>query len=229
MVSSEHSYNHRFVSGAPVPWQPGKAVCVGRNFADHAAELNNAVPDQALLFLKPASAMVAFTNPLRLASRFGCTQYETEMTLLIGKRLSCCKEKEASTAIAGLGIGLDLTLRELQSDLKAKGYPWERAKAFDGSCVLSSFIAVNDGIDLQNIRVRLWRNGRLAQDGNTELMLFPVLSLLQDISRSFTLMPGDVVMTGTPKGVGELHEGDKLVAELGTLVSAEATVVFENA
>lgn len=203
-------------------------MCVGRNFADHAAELNNPVPDEPLLFIKPSTAMVPFANRLRLHGRHGCHHYETEMALLIGKSLTCCNEQEAEAAIAGLGIALDLTLRQQQDALKAKSYPWERAKAFDGSCVLSTFVGLPPRIDFQNIDIRLWRNGELVQNGNTSGMLFPVLPLLCEISRTFTLVPGDIVLTGTPKGVGELQQGDTLRAELGTLVAAEAAVVFEN-
>lgn len=229
MASSEPGYSHRFADGCRAPWPPGKAVCVGRNYADHAAELNNPVPDVPLLFIKPATAMVAFSGSLHLPRRFGSHHYETEMTLLIGKPLCCCTEEEAREAIAGVGVGLDLTLRELQNSLKAKGHPWERAKAFDGSCVLSGFAVPGSSVDFQNLDIRLWRNGALAQDGNTGQMLFPVLPLLCEISRSFTLLPGDVVMTGTPRGVGELQNGDTLAAELGTLVTANATVITHNA
>lgn len=232
MASFSCDYRHRFEYSSSKDFAPsfpvGKAVCVGRNYADHAAELNNPVPEEPLLFIKPATAMVAFSGNLKLPRRFANPHYETEMTLLIGKKLCCCTATEARNAIAGVGVGLDLTLRTLQNSLKAKGYPWERAKAFDGSCVLSIFAAVDTTINLQNLAVRLWRNGELVQDGNTGQMLFAVLPLLCEISRSFTHMPGDVVMTGTPQGVGELKEGDKLVAELGTLVAAEATVILEN-
>ena len=227
MPSFKPPYAHRLGAGvSPLP--PGKAVCVGRNYADHAAELDNPLPEEPLLFIKPATAMAAFAGQLRLAARLGSHHYETEMTLLIGRRLYCCGAEEGVAAIAGIGVGLDLTLRDTQNRLKAQGHPWERAKAFDGSCVLSPFVPPPPGTDLHSLSLRLWRNGVLVQNGNTGEMLYPVARLLQDISRVFTLTPGDVVMTGTPKGVGQLHPDDKLVAELGTLVTAEATVIFEN-
>jgi 2-keto-4-pentenoate hydratase/2-oxohepta-3-ene-1,7-dioic acid hydratase in catechol pathway len=220
------AYRHIFADGRAADVPLGKVVCVGRNYADHARELNNAVPEQPLLFLKPASAVIPFGDTLNIPRRFANPHYETEMTVLIGRDLCCCTEVEALKAIAGLGVGLDLTLREVQNQLKDKGYPWERAKAFDGSCVLSPFAPFIEGIELQNLAVRLWRNGESAQDGNTGQMLFPVLGLLCEISQTFSLQPGDVVMTGTPKGVGQLENGDLLRAELDNLVSVQSRVAF---
>lgn len=220
------TYRHLFTSGQGADLPLGKVVCVGRNYADHALELNNPVPEQPLLFIKPATAVIPFTDTLAIARRFANPHYEKEMTVLIGKPLCCCDEAAAASAIAGLGIGLDLTLRELQNELKQQGYPWERAKAFDGSCVLSPFAPFAGDADLQNLNLRLWRNKQCVQDGNTSLMLFPVLALLGEISRVFTLQPGDVVMTGTPKGVGQLQDGDLLVAELAELVRVESRVVM---
>lgn len=201
---------------------------MGRNYADHAAELNNPITGRPLLFIKPPSAVTPFEDSLMLAGRRGTHHYETEMALLIGSTLHRAGEAEVPGAIAGIGIGLDLTLRELQSELKAAGHPWERAKAFDGSCALSRFVVPPAHIDWDNIDIALEKNGARVQHGNTGQMLFPVISLLCEISGHFTLEPGDVVMTGTPAGVGELHHGDHLKAELSTLVSAQATVVVAD-
>jgi len=225
-MGSFNHYHHRFTSGYAAPWATGKVLCVGRNYADHAQELNNPVPDEPLLFLKPSTAITAFAGELHPAAELGVHHYEAEMTILIGKPLRRCTQEEACNAIAGLGVGLDLTLRALQDNLKAKGHPWEQAKAFDGSCVLSAFAPWHSGADIQNQSVRLWLNGALVQDGNTSQMLFPAFALMERMSRYFTLLPGDVVMTGTPKGVGELHDGDTLRAELGTLVAAQASVAY---
>lgn len=228
MHHPDTNYRHLFANGLSVPWPAGKAVCVGRNYSDHIVELNNDVPTEPILFIKPTTAMVSFSGFIKLARRFGIHHYETEMTLLIGKKLQCCNEKEARDAIAGVGVGLDLTLRSLQNSLKAKGHPWERAKAFDGSCVLSRFVILDNTLDLQNIKLCLWRNDELVQNTNTGQMLFPVLTLLCDISRTFTLMPGDIVMTGTPRGVGELLAGDKLKAELDSLITEETIVINDD-
>jgi len=201
---------------------------VGRNYADHAAELNNPLPDQPLLFLKPSTAMIGFSDSLALVARRGEHHFETEMTLLIGRPLRCCNQTEAMAAIAGVGVGLDLTLRGLQNELKGKGHPWERAKAFDGSCVLSPFARMTDDLRLQNLSFRLWKNNELVQEGNTSDMLFPVLSLIEEITQTFSLMPGDVIMTGTPKGVGPLAAGDILQAELDSLMTVKTKVRVET-
>lgn len=222
-MRSPDGYRHHFVDRREYFLPPGKVVCVGRNYAAHIRELNNETPAEPVLFIKPATALVALELPLSL--RFQPCHFETELAVLIGKSLSRCTPEQAQLAITGLGVGLDLTLRELQDDLKSRGLPWEKAKAFDGSCALSHFVPYS-GQDLQNIDVRLTRNGSVVQSGNSVQMLFPVLDLLCYISTFFTLLPGDVVLTGTPEGVGVLEEGDSLKAELDGLVSAETQVAY---
>ena len=141
---------------------------------------------------------------------------------LIGERLTSISEPGVAS-IAGIGIALDLTLRDLQQQLKKSGHPWEKAKAFDGSCPVSGFVRF-DG-DLQNLAVRLCKNGTVQQDGNTGDMITPVLQLLAYASRHFSLMPGDILLTGTPAGVGELEPGDKLTAELGGVITVATAVI----
>lgn len=217
-------YNPVFVSSKPADYSLGKIVCVGRNYAEHAKELNNPIPDQPLLFIKPATAAVDMRDPISLPADVGDCHHELEVSILIGKQLTNATADSVSEAIAGIGLGLDLTLRDLQSSLKKKGHPWERAKAFDGSCPLSPFTAV-DNMDLKNLESRLFKNGTLQQSGNTSEMLFSVTDLLVNISESFSLMPGDVVMTGTPAGVGPLESGDLLRAELDDFLSIETSVL----
>ena len=217
-------YSHRLVSGGEFHHVPTKAVCVGQNYAAHARELGNAVPDEPLLFIKPLTAMRAFGDTLPLATRFGSHHYETEMTLLIGQTLCCASADAARAAVAGVGVGLDLTRRELQTELRGRGHPWERCKGFDGACVLSPFAPCDDTLDLQDQHLRLWRNGELVQDGHTADMVFPAAQLLADISHSFTLLPGDVVMTGTPEGAGALEPGDWLEASLEGRVWASTRI-----
>lgn len=216
-------YQHMMLDGTEFPHALGKIVCVGRNYADHAKELNNPIPKQPLLFIKPATAAVAMDPPIAIPAGQGECHHELEMAVLIGRELSDAVEAGSLAAIAGVGLGLDLTLRDIQSTLKEKGQPWERAKAFDGSCPLSPFVEVG-GRDIQQLDLTLWRNGELQQQGNTRDMLFTVASLLADISQVFTLLPGDVVMTGTPAGVGPLLSGDHLKLELADLLQLEATV-----
>ena len=198
---------------------------MGRNYADHAKELGNEVPGSPLLFIKPATAMVAMTEPVALPEGFGACHHELEMALLIGQPLTKAAPDQCRAAIAGIGLALDLTLRELQDELKKKGHPWERAKAFDGACPLSEFAAFDQNLDFASLTLRLTRNGGVQQQGSCGDMLFSVENLLSEISHSFTLMPGDVVLTGTPAGVGPLSSGDQLVAELGDYLRVETVVL----
>jgi 2-keto-4-pentenoate hydratase/2-oxohepta-3-ene-1,7-dioic acid hydratase in catechol pathway len=218
-------YRHRLAVGSEYSYTPGKVVCVGRNYADHAKELGNEVPGSPLLFIKPATAMVAMTEPVALPEGFGACHHELEMALLIGQPLTKAAPDQCRAAIAGIGLALDLTLRELQDELKKKGHPWERAKAFDGACPLSEFAAFDQNLDFASLTLRLTRNGGVQQQGSCGDMLFSVENLLSEISHSFTLMPGDVVLTGTPAGVGPLSSGDQLVAELGDYLRVETVVL----
>lgn len=209
------TYAHRFADDSACALPVGKVVCVGRNYAEHAKELNNPVPAEPILFIKPRTAIVSMQAPVAVPRGQGACHFETEMAVLIGAPLKNADEAQARAAIAGLGLGLDLTLREVQDGLKAKGLPWEKAKAFDGACPLSAFVKPERVADLANVRVRLVVNGETRHDGNTADMLTPVLPLLAYMSTFFTLEPGDVVMTGTPKGVGPLNVGDTLRVVLG--------------
>lgn len=213
------TYQHQYSNGTPIDLPLGKVVCVGRNYVEHARELNNPVPDEPLLFIKPATAVVPLTEPVRLPRGRGAVHYETELALLISAPLSgVVSLAEASAAIAGVGLALDLTLRELQDQLKSKGHPWERAKAFDGACPMSAFVPVQSAPGLDNIPLQLHINGELRQDGNSAEMVTPILALLQHIAGIFTLLPGDVVLTGTPAGVGVLQAGDQLQVSIPGLL-----------
>lgn len=216
------TYQHKLngeISSLPV----GKVVCIGRNYADHARELNNPIPTEPLLFMKPNTALVAMAPSFSIPADRGSCHIETEMALLIGERLTQAQPSEALSAIAGVGIGFDLTLRDLQTQLKDKGQPWEKAKGFDGSCPLSGFVSPGD-INWADVQLRLSRNGELQQNGNSANMLNPVAQLLAAITEHFTLLPGDVVLTGTPAGVGPLSAGDTLSAQLGEMLSVESRV-----
>lgn len=202
-------YEH-ILNNVPSELPVGKVVCVGRNYAEHARELNNPVPDAPILFLKPSTAIQPFTQPITWPTEFGACHHELEVSILIGKRASKISAAEAGSYIAGIGLGLDLTLRELQNQLKTKGHPWELAKAFDGSCPLGPFVSPAEFADLRNIALELRIDGEIRQKGNTSDMLTPIAELIAYISRYFTLEPGDVIMTGTPAGVGPLKSGDAL-------------------
>ncbi|MCC2616256.1 fumarylacetoacetate hydrolase family protein [Aestuariibacter halophilus] len=203
-------YQHRDSQGQPLPLPVGKIVCVGRNYADHIAELNNATPDQPVLFMKPATSAVAVQQPFSVPVGHGPCHNELELALLIAKPLCNARPEEAMAAVWGIGLGLDLTLRSVQQQLKEKQLPWERAKAFDGACPLSFFVPIAQCDWQQGLGFSLQVNGSVRQQGDSRLMLFDMPHLLSDISQQFTLLPGDVVMTGTPKGVGPLQDGDAL-------------------
>jgi len=167
---------------------PSKVVCVGRNYTAHIAELNNETPEQMVLFNKPNSAI---TNTLFAAHNGDTLHYETELCFVI-------KNKK----FVGVGLGLDLTKRTVQSKLKNKGLPWERAKAFDGSVILSDFVELTDA--MQHFTFELKINNEVIQRGDTHFMLHNPDSILQEISEFMSLEDGDVIMTGTPSGVGEV-------------------------
>lgn len=188
---------------------PSKIVCVGRNYADHAAELNNPLPTEPLLFIKPSTAVTRLPQVL-IPPHQGACHHELELALLIGAPLRRARSEQALAAVAAVGLALDLTLRDVQNRLKSAGQPWERAKAFDGSCALGPFIDAA-AVDLaEPFALQLYKNNQLVQQGNTADLLFPLALLLADISQQFTLLPGDVVLTGTPAGVGPLAAGDQL-------------------
>jgi len=208
----------------PFSQPSGKAVCIGRNYAAHAAELNNPVPEEPLLFIKPADSLVAFDGELVLPADQGSVHYELEIALLIGEKLKNASEQQALAAIAGVGVALDLTLRDVQSVLKKKAHPWERAKGFDGSCPVSEFVSAERVSDWADLGLKLSINDEVRQDGNSCNMLFAVAPLVAEMSRCFTLNPGDIVLTGTPEGVGQLADGDVLNASLQDWLSANAVV-----
>ncbi len=192
--------------------RPSKIVCVGRSYADHARELGNAVPTRPVLFMKPPSALTTLEQGIEWNHDLGSCHYECELSLRIDQTLK--NETDPAKALAAVGavtLGLDLTLRDQQDDLKQKGQPWERSKAYDGSCVLSEWIAVEDVVaDWNDVHYDFEVNHELRQVGDTSHLIFDVGTLLTDISQAFTLEPGDVVMTGTPAGVAALQSGDQL-------------------
>ncbi len=209
------SYQHQYVDGTHIHFPMGKVVCIGRNYAEHAKELNNAVPTEPLLFIKPGSCVVPIAGGFSIPQDRGSVHYEAEIAVLIGKPLSRTpSEEEVIDAISGFAPALDLTLRDVQAKLKEKGYPWELAKSFDGAFVLAPFVPGDSIGDLGDIGIRLVIDGEVRQDGNSRDMLNPILPLIQHIASHFSLQPGDVISTGTPVGVGPLASGSTLKLEL---------------
>lgn len=219
------SYKHQYTDGTPIHFPLGKVVCIGRNYAEHAKELNNPVPTEPLLFIKPGSCVVALEGGFSIPKDRGTVHYEAEIAVLIGKPLSPKpSEEEVLDAISGFAPALDLTLRDVQAKLKEKGYPWELAKSFDGAGVLPPFIPGSAITDLSDIGIRLTINGEVKQDGNSRDMINGILPLIQYIAGHFNLQAGDVILTGTPAGVGPLNVGDKLCLELHGLSRFETQV-----
>jgi 2-keto-4-pentenoate hydratase/2-oxohepta-3-ene-1,7-dioic acid hydratase in catechol pathway len=207
-------YVHRWTSGEVVSFAPGKIVCVGRNYAEHAKELNNPIPSEPMLFMKPVTSLVDITEPINIDWDKGLVHHELEIAVLIGDTLNRCTKQQVASGILGIGLALDLTLRDLQNELKQKGHPWEKAKAFDGSCPLSAFEPISSFDALDSIELQLSVNDEIRQKGSSRQMLTDILSLIEYSSRWFTLSPGDVVLTGTPAGVGPLNPGDQLQIKL---------------
>lgn len=218
------AYGHQWLDQTRVDLPTGKIVCVGRNYAAHAEELNNPIPTEPLLFMKPASALAPLDAPIHLPSDQGAVHFETELAVLIGERLTNAREADVARAISGYGLALDLTLRDLQSRLKEKGHPWERAKAFDGACPLSPFMPAEQFSDPTALHFTLDLNGERRQTGDTSQMLTPILPLIAHISQTFTLEPGDLVLTGTPEGVGSLASGQTLTLTLSGMTMGSTTV-----
>jgi len=176
---------------------PSKIVCVGRNYVEHIKELNNEIPTSMVLFMKPNSAI---SDDLMTHNKE--LHYEGEISFLINNH-----------KISAVGFGLDLTNRKLQSELKKKGLPWERAKAFDGAGVFSDFITINED-DINRLSLKLFINDKLVQIGGVELMIYAPSVVIGEIETFSTLEDGDIVMSGTPKGVGTFKKGDKFTGEI---------------
>jgi 2-keto-4-pentenoate hydratase/2-oxohepta-3-ene-1,7-dioic acid hydratase in catechol pathway len=205
----------------------GKVVCVGRNYMDHIEEMSNQVSEVPLLFMKPSTAMVDMQKPVAIPTQQGECHNELEVALLIGKKITKGDVAEASEAVCGIGLGLDLTLRDVQQRLKQAGQPWERAKSFDASCPLSPFAMIDSLSEDDRFAFELQVNHQLIQSGDTNLMLTPMLDLIVEISQYFTLFPGDVILTGTPKGVGPLNVNDEVTATLAGHLSVTTRVISQ--
>ncbi len=207
-------YVHRWSDGSAIDLPVGKVVCIGRNYAEHAQELNNPIPKQPLLFIKPMTALTSMQPSWMIPENQGVVHHELELALLIGERLSKTDSDEAMSSIQGVGLGLDLTLRDVQEQLKHKGQPWERAKAFDGSCPMSEFVALRSIADVDKLSLSLMVNSEQRQSGCVADMIVPLEPLMQHICQTFTLLPGDIVLTGTPAGVGPVVVNDSLSLRL---------------
>ena len=193
-----------------------KIVCIGRNYADHAAELGNAVPSEPLFFFKPESAVLHKDHPFAIPEWTDDCHFEVELIVRMERAAKWISEEHAGRCYTHIGLGIDFTARDVQSALKAKGKPWEKAKAFDGSAVVSrDWVPLADlGGNVQDIRFELLKNGEVVQSGHTADMLFPVDALISHVSKYSTWKTGDLLFTGTPAGVGPVKPGDRLEGRL---------------
>jgi acylpyruvate hydrolase len=202
----------------------GKILCIGRNYSEHIRELGNATPEAPVIFIKPASSVIGDGDAIVIPPNSHDCHHEAELAILIGRRGKNIPVDQAMEFIAGYGVGIDLTLRDVQSELKKKGLPWEIAKGFDTSCPLSSFVDASSVADPQNLQIRLTVNGGIRQDGNTSMMIHRIPAIISHMSGSFTLDPGDVILTGTPAGVSRIVPGDHLVAEIPGVATLRVSV-----
>ena len=189
-----------------------KIVCIGRNYAEHAKELNNPIPSVPLFFIKPDSAVLSNNDDFYLPDFSNDVHYEAEIYVKIHKKGKNIQAKFAPTYYKEIGIGIDITARDIQQKCKEKGLPWEKAKGFDGSAPMSKTLPLSDFGDVNAIHFELHINGKVVQKGFTGDMLFPVDRIIEEASKYFMLKIGDVIFTGTPAGVGKLHAGDHLEA-----------------
>ncbi|MBP9849052.1 MAG: fumarylacetoacetate hydrolase family protein [Flavobacterium sp.] len=187
-----------------------KIICIGRNYADHISELNNERPTEPVIFMKPDSAILPNKNPFVIPAFSNDIHHEVEILVKICRVGKHIDAKFAHKYYEEIGLGIDFTARDVQSKLKEKGLPWEKAKAFDHSAVIGNFISKKNYSSLENINFELKSNQVTVQEGNTSLMLWKIDELIAYVSQYFTLKIGDIIFTGTPKGVAKVTEGDVL-------------------
>lgn len=202
----------------------GKILCLGRNYAAHAKEMKAEVPDLPVVFMKPSTALVRTGGKIAHPPFSNELQFEAEMVVAIGKRGRNIPQSEAHEYVAGYGVGIDMTLRDIQAEAKKRGLPWTVAKGFDTSAPVSDFVHREVVHDPHNLEITLQVNGELRQHSNTNQMIFRVDFIVSHLSSIFTLEQGDIIFTGTPEGVGTVVSGDLLCARLESVGSVEVRV-----
>lgn len=188
-----------------------KIICIGRNYAKHAKELNNLIPEEPVVFLKPETALLLKKHPFFIPGHSSEVHHELELVIKINRLGKHIEPRFAHKYYSEVGLGIDFTARDVQTKCKEIGLPWEKAKAFDGSAAVSKFFSLESlDKDIQNIDFHLDINGKTIQQGNTNNMLFPVNEIISHVSKYFTLKTGDLIFTGTPAGVGPVKRNDLL-------------------
>lgn len=187
-----------------------KIICIGRNYADHISELKNERPSDPVIFLKPDTAILLKKQPFFIPDFSNDVHHEVEILVKINRIGKHIEKQFAHKYYDEIGLGIDFTARDLQSKLKEKGLPWEKAKAFDGAAVIGEFLPKSNFENVNNINFHLENNGKVVQNGNTSLMLWKIDELIEYISKYFTLKIGDIIFTGTPAGVSKVNPNDRL-------------------
>ncbi|XP_062956220.1 acylpyruvase FAHD1, mitochondrial [Cynocephalus volans] len=206
-------------------WEWGKnIVCVGRNYAEHAQEMGSAVLREPVLFLKPSTAYVPEGAPIPMPAYTRDLQHELELGVLVGRRARAVPQAAAMDHVAGYALCLDMTARDVQKECKRQGLPWTLAKGFTGSCPVSAFVPKERIPDPQSLKLWLTVNGELRQEGDTASMIFSIPYIISYVSKIITLEEGDILLTGSPKGVGTVKENDEIQAGIHGIVSMRFTV-----
>ena len=187
-----------------------KIFCVGRNYADHVKEMGSDIPEEPVIFMKPKNALVQGHTPFYYPEFTNDLHYEAEVVVRVSKNGKYIQEKHASNYYNGITIGIDFTARDIQSELKEKGLPWEKAKSFDNSAAVGKFIDIGPSFDKKNINFSLAKNKEVVQKANSGDMLFSIDRIVSDISNYFSINIGDLIFTGTPAGAAECMVGDVL-------------------
>ena len=193
-----------------------KIICIGRNYVNHAKELGNAIPSEPIFFLKPDTAISPKGHPFFIPDFTNNVHYEVELVIKINRLGKHIEEQFAHKYYSEIGLGIDFTARDIQEEVKAKGLPWEKAKGFDGSAVISRTFIKKEELDINNIGFSLSKNGDSVQEGNSKDMLFNFDKIIAYISQFYTLKIGDLIYTGTPAGVGQVANGDVLEGFIST-------------
>ena len=217
-----------FVKGTGKTLEVGKILCLGRNYAAHAKEMNATLTGTPVVFLKPASALIHNGDQIVLPRISSDVHHEVEMVIVIGKRGKHVRIEEAHEYVEGFAVGLDMTLRDIQNDAKRKGLPWTVSKGFDTSAPISDVVERGRVADPHSLMLTLKVNGETRQKSSTDAMIFKSDFLVSYLSSIFTLEPGDLVFTGTPEGVGPVRDGDILEAELESVATLRVSVINES-
>ncbi len=216
----------RFEDGTE--YQPSKVVCIGLNYAAHIEEMKSKRAKEPVIFIKPNSSLHDISKPIPIPRSYGAVHHEIELAVCIAKEGRHIPESTAEDYIAGFGLALDLTLRDVQFQAKQKGRPWALAKGFDNACPVSVFREKERVAGLNDINLSLKVNGEERQSGNTRQMLFSIPEIIAYVSRFMTFLPGDILLTGTPAGVGPLQGNDRIEASIDKIATIQTTVVWDD-